>query len=119
MAEHNEIGRKGEDLASEFLLDKGFTLLERNWRWQKAEIDIIAFEGNFLVFIEVKTRTGYPVEEVHDTLNESKMALYADAAEAYLEYKDLYNEVRFDFITVWIPKDKQPFVRHYPGVFTP
>ena len=57
MAEHNELGKKGEELAVEYLRENGYKILDRNWVFQKAEIDIIAQKDNFLAVIEVKTRS--------------------------------------------------------------
>ncbi|MFN4298670.1 MAG: YraN family protein [Thermaurantimonas sp.] len=119
MATHLETGRGGEQLATEFLEQKGHQILERNWRWDKAEVDIISRDGDFLVFTEVKTRTGYPVPEAYETLDEYKIAHYADAAEAYLEWKDLDLEVRFDFIVVWLIPNCSPLIRHFPFAFNP
>ena len=58
MAEHNNIGKKGEDLACAFLEKKGFKILHKNWHSSNYEVDIIASNNDFLVFVEVKTRTG-------------------------------------------------------------
>lgn len=119
MALHHKTGKGGEQLAAEYLLKKGHKILERNWRWDKAEIDIISHDANFLVFTEVKTRSGYPVPEAYETLNESKMTHYAEASEAYLEWKNLDHEVRFDFIVVWLIPGKDPIIRHFPFAFNP
>jgi putative endonuclease len=56
MAEHNELGEKGEELARNFLRKKGYKIIERNWRFGKDEIDIIAIDNDYLVIVEVKTR---------------------------------------------------------------
>ncbi len=119
MATHLDTGNAGEELAAQFLTRIGHDILERNWRFDKAEVDIISKDGDFIVFTEVKTRRGYPVPEAYETLNESKVAHYADASEAYLELKNLYLEVRFDFIVVWLIPEKEPLIRHFPGAFNP
>ena len=56
MKDHIELGKTGEDIAVAHLEGKGYRILDRNWRWGKEEIDIIAIDGNFLVIVEVKTR---------------------------------------------------------------
>ena len=56
MAEHNELGKLGEELAVDFLIEKGYEILETNWRFQKAEVDIIAQKENILAVVEVKTK---------------------------------------------------------------
>ena len=57
MAIHNELGKKGEQLAVDFLQKKGYTILDRNWRFKKAEVDIIAQKEQILAIVEVKTRS--------------------------------------------------------------
>lgn len=119
MATHINTGREGEILAADFLKKIGHEILEYNWRHEKSEVDIISKYKNFIVFTEVKTRRGYPVPEAYETLNENKVAHYADASEAYLEWKNLDLEVRFDFIVVWLIPGKEPLIRHFPGAFNP
>ena len=57
MAKHNELGEIGEEMAVEYLLDKGYIILERNYRFDRAEVDIIAQDNEQIVIVEVKTRT--------------------------------------------------------------
>ena len=68
MARHNELGKKGENLAKEMLVDKGYTIVETNWRFDKDEIDIVAKDGDEFVIVEVKTRStdfyGFPEDAV-------------------------------------------------------
>jgi len=68
MAEHNEIGKYGENIAFDYLLKNGYKIKERNWRFGKGEIDVIAEENNTIVIVEVKTRSseyfGDPEESV-------------------------------------------------------
>lgn len=100
MNEAHELGHKGEALAKNYLSQKKFTILHTNWRWQKAEIDIIAKNNSQLVFIEVKTRQnakfGRPVEFVSD----KKQELMKEAAEAYIEMHSINLEIRFDIIGI-------------------
>lgn len=100
MASHNELGKEGETIAQQFLQKKGFKILNCNWRYLRYEVDIIALDKDFLVFVEVKTRStskfGFPDEAV----DYQKEKMLIEAAEIYLEKKDLYNEVRFDSISV-------------------
>ena len=67
-----------------FLQKEGFNLLKTNWRFQKAEVDIIAQDNNFLVFLEVKTRGSRKFGAPEDDIDKKKIALYKDAAEGYL-----------------------------------
>ncbi len=68
MARHNELGKKGEELAEKFLRDKGYDIIAKNWRYDKDEIDIIARDGDEIVIVEVKTRStdfyGFPEDAV-------------------------------------------------------
>jgi putative endonuclease len=118
MAQHNETGIRGEQLAREFLLKKNYQILETNWRHEKEEVDIIAMDGKELVIVEVKTRStdyfGDP-EEAVDTPKEQRLIA---AAEAYLEENDLDVEVRYDIISI-ILKNTHPEIRHIQDAFYP
>jgi len=100
MASHNELGKEGERIAQQFIEKKGFKILDCNWRHLRYEVDIIALDKDFLVFVEVKTRStlkfGFPDESV----DYRKEKMLIEAAEIYLEKKDLYYEVRFDIVSV-------------------
>ena len=100
MAEHNELGTKGEDTAVEFLKSNGHTILTRNYRHGKAEIDIISTHESFLVFTEVKTRStdyfGFPEESV----DKKKRKKIRRAAEEFMFENKLDTEVRFDIISI-------------------
>jgi len=104
MAIHNEIGRNGEDKAVEYLKNKGFRIIERNWFYRQKEIDIIAMDKDTLVFVEVKTRSydifGSPI----DAINREKQKYIIEAANAYIEKNNIENEVRFDIVTVMLKK---------------
>lgn len=116
MASHNELGKKGEEIAADFLRNKGYQILEINWRHQYLEVDLIALYKNLLVLIEVKTRSdlkfGLPLEAV--TRKKEKNLI--DAAEKYLEIKHLDNEVRFDIISV-IESENSHSIRHIEDAF--
>lgn len=105
MPKHLETGKSGEVLATELLIKKGYTILERNYRSGKSEVDIIAMIGNELVFVEVKTRStayfGYPEESITDR----KIELMSEAADNYIEVNDLKLEVRFDLISVILNRE--------------
>ena len=116
MAAHNDLGKEGELIAQKFLNKKGFKIIDRNWQHLRYEVDIIAYDKKFLVFIEVKTRSsmryGFPDESV----NFKKEKMLIDAAEIYLEKKDLFNEVRFDIVSV-IKNEKEEKVYHIVDAF--
>lgn len=104
MAEHNELGKKGEDLAVEYLLQNNYKILERNWIFQKAEIDIIAKKENILAVIEVKTRSSVDFGLPQDFVKTKKIQLLIKAVNAYIEdrEKDFDDaiEIRFDIIAI-------------------
>ena len=100
MAAHNELGKLGEDLAVEYLKKNGYTILDTNWTFQKAEIDIIARTENILAVIEVKTRSSLDFGLPQDFVKPKKIQLLVKAVDAYVNQKDLDLEVRFDIIAV-------------------
>jgi len=100
MAEHNELGKLGEELAVDFLQQKGYTILETNWRFQKAEIDIIAQKENVLAIVEVKTRSSLEFGLPQDFVKPKKIQLLVKAVNEYVISRDLDVEVRFDIIAI-------------------
>ena len=100
MGKHNEFGKQGEQLAVDYLQEKGYEIRARNYRYQKAEIDIIARQGDTLAIVEVKSRNIRFLEDVATTINSKKQRLLIQAADQYVQEMDLDVEVRFDVITV-------------------
>ncbi|WP_348799301.1 YraN family protein [Flavobacterium adhaerens] len=100
MAEHNELGKKGEELAVEYLQNHGYSILETNWTFQKAEIDIIAQIDNTLAIIEVKTRSSTAFGLPQDFVKPKKIQLLVKAVDAYVNQKDLDLDIRFDIIAI-------------------
>ena len=116
MATHNDLGEKGEDLAVEFLQKKGYKILDRNWRFKKAEVDIIAQKNEVLIIVEVKTRTSNYFGNPQDFINQKKVQLLVEAANEYVISKDLDVEVRFDIVAIL--KNKQEFdIEHLEDAF--
>ncbi len=101
MADHNDLGAQGELAALNYLLKKGYNILERNYRHQKAEVDIIALKNNVLHCIEVKTRSNAYWGKPQIFVGRKQELRIIDAAEHYLEKKDLYHELSFDIIEVY------------------
>jgi len=116
MATHNDLGNKGEQLAFEFLLDKGYTILEKNYRFQKAEIDIIAQKDDVLAVIEVKTRTSDYFGNPQDFVTKKKIELLLKAINHYIIEKDLDLEIRFDIIAILI-QGKNVSIEHLEAAF--
>ena len=116
MAEHYELGNKGEQLAVNYLINKGYKIVERNWRFQKAEIDIIATKDKTLISVEVKTRSTNDFGSPQDFVNKKKIKLMVSAMNEYILNKDLDIELRFDIIA--ITKDKSSFdIEHFKDAF--
>lgn len=119
LAEHLDLGVKGEKLAQNYLREHQFEILETNWRFQKAEIDIIAFDKEILVFIEVKTRTTDRWGKPEDSISPKKQALIADAASQYMDLIQHEWEVRFDVISIIIPTYGTHQLNHHKDAFFP
>lgn len=100
MAEHNELGKLGEELAVAYLQKEGYEILETNWVFQKAEIDIIAKKGETIAVIEVKTRSSIDFGLPQDFVNPKKIQLLVIAINEYIIFNDLDAEVRFDIISI-------------------
>ena len=105
MAEHNKLGNLGEDIAEDFLIKNGYEIRERNWRFRKAEIDIIAENEAYLIAVEVKTRSTADFGDPQDFVSEKKIQLLVEAINAYVEQNDIDKEIRFDIIALVKEKD--------------
>jgi putative endonuclease len=116
MAFHNDLGKKGEELAVIHLIQKGYQILERNWRFRKAEIDIIALKGEELIIVEVKTRTSEAYGKPQEFVNRKKIEMTIFASNEYVLKKDLEVEVRFDIISVIINQHKTS-IEHIESAF--
>ena len=108
MAEHNELGKFGEEMAVAFLEKEGYTILETNWTFQKAEIDIIAQKENTLAVVEIKTRSSLDFGLPQDFVKPKKIQLLVKAVDEYVSSQDLDVDVRFDIIA--IHKEEKSFV---------
>jgi putative endonuclease len=118
MDERKDLGKAGEQLAVEHLVGKGFMILERNWHFSHKEIDIIAREGNDIVVVEVKTRNAPVLELQEQAVNRQKRQFLISAANAYVKYKRIPLEVRFDVINVVYSRGI-PEVSHIRNAFFP
>ena len=118
MAKHNELGKQGEDIAVQYLTDKGYELLERNWRNIHKEIDIIAKKGEELVVVEVKTRQSDEYGEPDMAVTRQKQSRLISAANAYIFQNRLDFSTRFDIISI-IFKDGESVVNHIEDAFLP
>jgi putative endonuclease len=116
MAKHYELGRKGEQVAIDYLIKKGYDIVEKNYRFQKAEIDIIAQKNNTLVCVEVKTRSTDYFGNPQDFIDVKKIKLLVKAMDYYVIENDLDIEVRFDIIAI-INQNNQFKIEHLKDAF--
>ena len=116
MADHNELGKKGEQLAIAFLIKNEYKILEKNYRFQKAEVDIIAQKKDVLAVVEVKTRSTTYFGNPQDFVNPKKIKLLLSAIDNYVVEKDLDVEVRFDIIAI-IHQKKETKIQHLEDAF--
>ncbi|QFZ54321.1 YraN family protein [Oceanihabitans sp. IOP_32] len=116
MAKHNELGKKGEQLAVDFLLKNKYDIIERNYRFDKAEVDIIAQKKDILAIIEVKTRSTTDFGNPQDFVKPKQIQRLVKAVDEYVNSKDLDVEVRFDIIA--IVKEPNSFkIEHLENAF--
>ena len=100
MAEHNDVGKFGEEMAQNHLLAKGYKIIAKNWRFGKDEIDIVAKHNNFLVIVEVKTRSTDFFGDPEEAVTKKKQKFLVRAADAYINNNKIAEEVRFDIISI-------------------
>lgn len=115
---HIDTGNKGELAAKNYLIEEGYIILETNWRYSRAEVDIIARDKDDIVFVEVKTRSTDYFEHPEDAVTPKKQELLAGAAEEYLHQLDEEVSCRFDVIAI-IWDDEEPAIHHITDAFYP
>jgi putative endonuclease len=106
MASHIELGKQGEQLAEDYLVKKGFTILHRNWRHSHYEIDIIALKNNVLQIIEVKLRKFYANPE--ESVSRKKLKYLMQAADEFLYRNKQYKHIQINILAITICKDGSP-----------
>ncbi|MGV6828839.1 MAG: YraN family protein [Flavobacteriales bacterium] len=117
MAYHNELGKIGEQLATDFLIKKGYSILERNYFFDKAEIDIIAQKtSETLVVVEVKTRNSDFFGDPQEFVTPAKIKRLVKATNEYVIQNNLDVEVRFDIIAI-LKNKKQEKIEHFINAF--
>lgn len=116
MAQHNELGKKGEQLAVDFLLEHRYTIVERNYRFDKAEVDIIAQQNDTLAIIEVKTRSNTDFGNPQDFVKPKQIKNLVKAVDEYVTENQLDVEVRFDIIAI-VKHGKSYHIEHLKDAF--
>lgn len=119
MATHNDLGKRGEQIAAQFLIQNGYEILDENWVHGKAEVDLIAYIAKQIIFVEVKTRTSVNFGMPEDFVSAAKQNQMELAANAYLEIMEHQGEVRFDIISVLFDKENKYTINHIPDAFWP
>ncbi len=117
MAEHNELGKKGEQIAENFLIKNNFRILDKNWRYRHLELDIIALKDDFIVVVEVKTRTTDFIDNLSKIISKKKRLLLIKATNAYINSHKIEKEVRFDIIFIVIKNGKY-YLKHIADAFS-
>lgn len=116
MAKHNELGQQGEFVAVNYLIDKGYKIIATNWRYNRVEVDIIAQDDTWLVFVEVKTRKSDMWGNPEDAINDNKIARIVNAADYYVNDNNSDLDIRFDVISLL--KQQSGFViEHFIDAF--
>ncbi len=118
MATTHHTGKRGEALAAEHLVSKGFNILETNWQSNHQEIDIIARQGNILVIAEVKSRSTNYFGEPETFVTMQKQRMLIKAANHYITKNNLNVEVRFDIVSVLFNKEEHK-LNHIEDAFYP
>jgi putative endonuclease len=118
MATHNDTGNWGEEKASAFLVDKGFEIIEKNYRYKHMEIDLIAKYKKMLIFVEVKTRSGTGFGMPEEFVNYTKSRLIMKAAEHYIFDQDWHFDIRFDIVSILISPNGNYNIRHIEDAFS-
>ena len=118
MAQHNQLGEKGENLAVQLLREKGYSILAENWRSGRNELDIIARIGETLVFVEVKTRSTAFFGDPSEAVSVAKQKRIVQAANDYMQQYEIELEARFDVISV-ITTTAEQILDHMEDAFYP
>lgn len=117
MADHNDFGKIAEDTAVDYLQKHGYKILFRNFRFQKAEIDIIAEKDNLIIVVEVKARSTDAFMLPQEAVTKTKIKSIVSAANHYLEEFNKDNEVRFDIISVLPDESRNLKIDHIADAF--
>ena len=108
MATHIDFGKLGETLAEDFLVDKGYTIVHRNWRHSRYEIDIVALKNELPHFIEVKTRSSNEFGEPEESVSKKKIRFLLQAADEFLFQNPQYTNFQIDILSITIRFHEEP-----------
>lgn len=120
MGKQHVLGNLGEEAACKYLIGKGYEILERNWRFSHAEIDIISRKDGILVFVEVKSRSYLYYGTPEEGITEHKENLIIDASGQYMYQNDYEGEIRYDIISIVFDNASHvASIQHYEDAFFP
>lgn len=118
MARNLALGAMGEELAASALTAAGMRILDRNWRCRHGELDLIAVDGDTIVFVEVKTRSGLGFGSPAEAVTYAKQRRIRMLAQRWLADSDRHwPHVRFDVVAILVDRRREPAVTHLPAVF--
>lgn len=124
MASTKHIGDRGEEIAVRFLEERGYRIMDRNYRFERNEVDVVCFhpapddEGGEIVFVEVKTRSSLGHGAPDAAVTEAKQQNVRAASQAWLYERQLEGApARFDVVTVLLNQDESPTVEHHENAF--
>lgn len=118
MAKHNILGHNGEEIAAHYLEKHGYAILDRNWHCGHKDLDLVAAKDGTIVFVEVKTRSGTAFGQPRDAVNMQKIRRLVQSADAYIRYKCIDMDVRFDVISI-VFENRQFKIEHIEEAFLP
>ena len=117
MAQHIETGRTGESLASEWLVRHGFTIIVRNWRHHRYEVDIIAGRTSILHFIEVKTRRSLTFGNPEESVSRKKLDHVMQGSAGWLHLWPAYRRVQYDVLAITLQQNTAPEIVLFEDVY--
>lgn len=119
MAEHNDLGKWGEDVALAYLLDQGYRLLDRNWHQGHRDLDLIMQQDDTLVIVEVRTRRNNLFMDPEQTVDALKMVSLSKAANAYIRLHRISLNIRFDIVAITGTPSSDFTINHIEDAFYP
>ena len=119
MATHNELGALGEQIAVDYLIERGYQIIERNWSTGHKEIDIVAKDDDTIVIVEVKTRRSTYLVEPETAVDVFKQRNLIWAANSFVNRFQYDNDVRFDIISIVIDRNNEKRIEHIEDAFYP
>lgn len=118
MADHNELGKIGEQIAVDFLIEKGHKILDRNFRFKHLEVDIVTEHDGLLKIVEVKTRQSTYLTDPRELVSKTKQKGIIKAANHYIQENEIDLETQFDLIVI-ILNEKMKKIEHFEDAFYP